>query len=112
MKFNKKFDNGEIEISLTKMSEIKAAVKDGIPLVVGRIPIRSVSSAIVEYIYNEPDMQDRYGERITGWLVDLGTDGIAGHGYDGEEHLYFCPCNTMYDKYVMFQCPANIREGD
>lgn len=111
MKFEKEI-GGKWNISLTNMKEIKRAIKDGIPITVGRIPVRAIRRAKVEYIYEKPDMQEQYGERMNGWLVDLGTDGIAGHGYDEEVHWYFCPANTVFNDCLMFQCPANLREGD
>ena len=112
MKFEKDIFDKKWRMSLTSMSEIKKAVKDGLPITVGRFPVRAVRTAEVEYVYNKSDMQERYGETRKGWLVDLGTDGVAGHGYDVEKHWYFCPANTVFDDCLMFQCPANLREGD
>ncbi len=105
--------NGKWRVSLTTIEAIERAVKDGIPIRVGKNPVRGVKPAVVDYVYNNAETQERFSkENVSGWLVDLGTDGVAGHGYDGEEHFYFCPDNTVYSDCVMFQCPANLREGD
>lgn len=100
------------EISVTEMAEIETLVRAGMPVRVGSNAVRQVKTAVVEYVYNDQEMQRKYGKRRAGWLVDLGTDGIAGHGYNGEVHWYFCPGNTIYPDCLMFQSPANLREGD
>lgn len=43
--------------------------------------VRAFAKAQGQIYYNDRDVNERYGRYAEGYAVDLGTDGVAGHGY-------------------------------
>lgn len=76
------------------------------------VPINAIWVEVVEYYDEGQWVEDTDVETVQGYACDLGTDGIAGHGFDDDPHYYFCTLSKVDDtkKQIIFRVHCYIRD--